>query len=74
MKTILASRDPVALDFYCAKYYIYPVSKKEYHDPDNRRSPVRKFLELTSKISNEGVLDEKMIKIKEFDFSKPPKV
>ena len=32
---LLASRDPVALDYYCGKYVLMPVSGNPRHDPDN---------------------------------------
>jgi len=32
---LLASQDPVALDYYCGKYLLMPVSGNGRHDPDN---------------------------------------
>lgn len=58
-KTILASIDPIALDYYGAKHLVYPLSRnRKYHDPDNPNSSVRKFLELALKTLGEGTLDE----------------
>lgn len=31
---LLASRDPVALDYYCGKYVLMPISGNPRHDPD----------------------------------------
>jgi len=68
-KMILASTDPIALDYIGAKYVIYPHSKKaELHDPDNPRSSIRKFLELALIASGEGTLDESFIQLKSFDY------
>jgi len=33
--TILASQDPVALDFWSAKYVLYPIDNNERHRPDH---------------------------------------
>jgi uncharacterized protein (DUF362 family) len=33
-RAILASRDPVALDYHAFKYLLYPNSKIKYHNPD----------------------------------------
>lgn len=69
MRTILASTDPIALDYYGAKYLIYPLSRnKDHHDPDNPRSSVRRFLDLTLVACGEGTLDEKRMRVYEFNF------
>ena len=46
-KTILASTDPVALDYYSAKHVLLPLggSKAKHNDPDWKEGPFRKFLE-----------------------------
>ncbi len=69
-RTILAGSDPLALDYYSAKYLIYPHSRsQEYHDPDNRRSRVRQFLDLTWSALGEGTLDERNMLVHQHDFS-----
>ena len=69
-KTILLSRDPIAIDYYGAKYLVYPLShKKEYHDPDNLKSSVRKFLNLALDALGEGTLDEETMKVHQYDFT-----
>jgi hypothetical protein len=69
LRTILASTDPIALDYYGAKYLVYPLSKnKEHHDPDNPKSPIRKFLDLALKTLGEGTIDEKSMKIYEYNY------
>ena len=69
MHSILASRDSIALDYYGAKYLVYPLSRnREYHDPDNPKSFVRKFLDLALETLGEGTLDEKKMKIHQYDF------
>ena len=69
MRTILAGTDPVSLDYYGAKRLIYPLSRRaELHDPENPRSAVRKFLNLALLTLGKGVLDEKRMRIHEYDF------
>ena len=70
LRTILASTDPIALDYYGAKYLVYPLSKnKEHHDPDNPKSPIRKFLDLALKTLGQGTIDKKNMKIHEYNYS-----
>jgi len=69
MRTILASTDPIALDYYGAKYLMFPLSKNsEYHDPDDINSSVRKFLDFALETYEEGTLAESQMSIKKFDF------
>ena len=69
MRTIFAGTDPVSLDYYGAKRLIYPLSRRaELHDPENPRSAVRKFLNLALLTLGKGVLDEKRMRIHEYDF------
>ncbi|MBE0556947.1 MAG: DUF362 domain-containing protein, partial [Proteobacteria bacterium] len=56
-RTILASTDPVALDYHAAKYLLYPNSKVPIHDPDNKKSPLRQYLVKCAEESG-GVQDE----------------
>jgi uncharacterized protein (DUF362 family) len=32
---LVASQDPVALDYWSAKHVLYPIDRNEHHDPDN---------------------------------------
>ena len=70
-KTIIASTDPVALDYYGAKHILYPLggSEAEINNPDNKKSPFRKYLELCCE-QGIGTLNEKQMKIHKFDFKK----
>lgn len=45
-KTVLASKDPVALDYYAGKYVLLPLGgrKAQYNDPDNPRGTFFKYL------------------------------
>ena len=68
-KVVLASRDPVALDYHAFKYVLYPNSKASIHNPDDQKSPVYEYL---SKCAEEGggVFDERYVDVKSFDFEK----
>ena len=68
-KTIIASTDPVALDYYAAKYILYPLGGPVAHlnNPDNKEGPFRKYLELCC-AQGIGTLDEQRMKINKFNF------
>ena len=76
-KTILASLDSVALDYYAARYILLPATKEahngkpyvELNDPTNPENPFRKYVEECHK-QGIGTLDEKKMIIHENDFSK----
>jgi len=69
-RTVLAGVDPVALDYYSAKYLVYPHSgQKNLHDPDHSRSRIRRFLELTQACLGEGALNEYSLKVSLYDFN-----
>ena len=74
-KTVLASRDPVALDYYAAKYVLLEAAKAagekglryvKYNDPD--LSPFNDFLIECQKHAG-GNLDESNINLHKYDFS-----
>lgn len=69
-RTILASTDPVALDYYGAKYLVLPLGGPNviYHDPDDSDSPISKFLKLTVETMGEGNLDESRTAVHIHDF------
>jgi hypothetical protein len=68
-RSIIASIDPVALDYYAAKYILYPLGGPFAHlnNPDNKEGPFRKYLELCC-AQGIGTLDETRMKINKFDF------
>lgn len=43
-RAVLASRDPVALDFHAAKFLLYANSRLPIHDPENPHGPVGQYL------------------------------
>lgn len=69
MRTILAGTDPVALDYWGAKHYVYPLSKNaKHHDPDDPQSSIGKYLALAQRTLGEGAVAERYITLHEHDF------
>ena len=66
-KTVLASTDPVALDYHAAKYVLYPNSKIGIHNPDNKKSPLNVYLNACSAAGG-GNIDEQFVDVSSFDF------
>lgn len=68
-KAILASTDPVALDYHATKYLFYPNSHIPKHNPDNKKGPLYNDLKKCAKQSK-MIIDEGYVNIKSYDFSK----
>jgi hypothetical protein len=66
-RAVLASTDPVALDYHSAKYLLYPNSGMSIHDPDNKRSPVRHYL-MKCAASCGGIFDERLVEVISYNF------
>ena len=43
-RAVLASTDPVALDYHAAKYLLFPNSKLDIHGPANKKGPLYAYL------------------------------
>ncbi len=65
-RTVLASEDPVALDFHSSKYLVYPNSKIKFHNPEDLNSPVYQYLKACAKYSGH-VFDEEYVDIRSYD-------
>jgi hypothetical protein len=65
-RAVLASTDPVALDYHSGKYLLFPNSKLAVHDPDNLKSPLRQYLAACAEKSG-CVFDESRVKIVSYD-------
>jgi len=67
-RTILASTDPIALDYYATKYLLYPVSlehessRSEYVNPDRDDLPLRQYLDKCHEFGI-GTLNEQEIEV-----------
>jgi len=50
-KAVLASTDPVALDYHSAKYLLLPNSGCKHHDPDWKQGPLYRYLSECAEIT-----------------------
>jgi hypothetical protein len=66
-KVVLASTDPVALDFHATKYLLYPNSKVPVHNPDDIQRPMNQYLLKCSETGG-GTFNEKYVTVKSYDF------
>lgn len=66
-KVILASKDPVALDYHATKYILFPNSKCRIHNPDDPKSPLNQYLIECCKEGG-GIFNEKYVEVKSHDF------
>jgi hypothetical protein len=69
-RAILASTDPVALDYYGTKHILYPLGGPvaALNDPDNQEGPLHRYLKLCSEEGG-GVFDDKNIHAEIFNFN-----
>jgi hypothetical protein len=67
-RAVLASTDPVALDYHAAKYLLYSNSKLGIHEPGRKGSPAREYLEECAKTGG-GVFDEGKVKVLSHDLA-----
>jgi hypothetical protein len=63
---VLASTDPVALDYHSTKYLLRANSGLRIHDPDDRASPVHQYLARCAE-HGAGVFDERYVKVESYD-------
>jgi hypothetical protein len=69
-RAVLASKDPVALDYYAVKYLLLPlVENPKRIDPDNPKSPFRRYLQMCHE-QGIGTLNEEEMVVHEFGFHK----
>lgn len=68
-RAVLASSDPVALDYHAAKYVLYPNSGISLHDPQHPGSPFLQYLERCAEACG-SVFDERSVSVNSYDFGK----
>lgn len=68
-RAICASKDPVALDYHCAKYILHPNSHIRLHDPEFAQGPFYADLVQCAQTSD-CIFDERYVDIQSHDFSK----
>lgn len=66
-RAVLASTDPVALDYHSAKYILYPNSGIKFHNPDDEESPAHQYLKACDRQGG-GTFDEGKVAIESYDF------
>jgi hypothetical protein len=66
-RAVMACTDPVALDYHAAKYLLYPNSRISLHNPDDKKGPLREYLEKCAEHGG-GILDERYVAVKSYDF------
>lgn len=65
-RAVLASTDPVALDYHGAKYIVYPNSRIRFHDPDHAKGPLSHYLKRCAEEYG-GFFDEATVDVRSYD-------
>jgi hypothetical protein len=65
-RAVLASADPVALDYHSGKYLLFPNSKLAIHDPDDLKSHLMQYLTACAEKTG-SVFDESRVDIVSYD-------
>ena len=65
-RCVAASTDPVALDYHCAKYILYPNSNNMFHHPDDDSSPTYQYIKACADHGG-GIFDESKIALVSYD-------
>lgn len=65
-RAVVASADPVALDYHSTKYLLHPNSRISVHDPDNMHGPLYHDLKACADITG-YTFDESRVKIVSWD-------
>jgi hypothetical protein len=66
-RAIIASEDPVALDYHTTKYILYPNSRIKFHNPDENSGPLNQYQKKCA-IIGDWVFNESKVAIKSWDF------
>ncbi len=65
-RAVLASTDPVALDFHSAKYLLHPNSRIPFHDPESPDSPTYQYIKACADQGG-GEFDERRVNMVSYD-------
>lgn len=69
-RAVLAGLDPIALDYVGAKRFVFALSgDRDHHDPGNRGSTIRKFLDLALESCGAGTLEEARMTVVDSDLA-----
>jgi len=66
-RAMLASTDPVALDYHSAKYLLYANSGIRFHDPDAPESPTHQYIKSCA-VHGGGIFDESKVAMVSYDY------
>ena len=66
-RAVMASIDPVSLDYHSSKYILHANSRVMHHDPDNGQSPTHQYLKACADHGG-GEYDERKVAVKSYDF------
>ena len=69
IRAVLASTDPVALDYHAAKYLLFPNSHCKHHDPDLTDGPLAQYLSKCSEVTGD-ILNESRVRLTSYDFNR----
>ena len=67
-RAVLASEDPVALDYHSTKYLLFPNSRVPVHNPDNPRGPLYQYLRKCAEVTG-CIFDEAKVEVTSWDFN-----
>ena len=65
-RAVLASTDPVALDYHSAKYLLHANSGIRFHNPDAFDSPTHQYIKACADHGG-GIFDERKVKLVSYD-------
>ena len=65
-KAVLASTDPVALDYHACKYILHANSHVPWHDPDQENRPTAQYLRACAEHGG-GIFDERQVAVHSYD-------
>lgn len=68
-RAVLACEDPVALDYHAAKYILYPNSRLQIHNSEDRNSPLYQYLKQCANHGG-GLFDEGKVAVTSFDYAR----
>jgi hypothetical protein len=69
LNQLLASVDPVALDYWAAKYLLHPIDKNEEHHPDRFKALRESLIQARDVINSEGGIRGHKVTIEESDIN-----
>ena len=69
LNQLLSSVDPVALDYWAAKYLLYPIDNNEEHHPDKNAILRNHLIQARDVINSEGGINGQKVTLEESDIN-----